>query len=183
MSISTELIVYACPTGELAARLQEYFEASARICGANAAHEFPPHCTLTGFFRDQHSAVGLYVAALRNALEQSASSDGRVSMRIASLQLMESFHFILLSSVGVKPLVRRFVASASSPSRARPLRTKEWLHLSLAYGFPSAHRGPLRTLARERLGSIASVPGSWEVCLYERTRDGSWIRHAAWPLS
>jgi hypothetical protein len=175
--------LYACPAGALAVRLQEYFDASAGICGTNAAHAFPPHCTLTGFFRDQRSSVGLYVKALRTELEQSASSEGRISIRGASLQLMDGFHFILLSSVGIKPLVRRFAASAVSASRDGPLRTKEWLHLSLAYGFPAAHQGSLRAVARQRLGSVASIPARWEVCLYERTRDGRWIRHVAWPLT
>ncbi len=183
MSPSAELILYACPTGELAVRLQEYFDASASTCGANMAHAFPPHCTLTGFFHDQRSAVSRYVAALRNALEQSALADGHVELRAVSLQLMESFHFILLSSVGVKRLVRRFAATAASPTRAEPLRTKEWLHLSLAYGFPTAYQGALRRVACERLGSVDSIPATWEICLYERTRDERWIRHAAWPLS
>lgn len=183
MSDSIELILYACPTGELAVRLQEYFDASASVCGANAAHAFPPHCTLTGFFRDQPSTVGSYVAALRDAWQQSAPGDGRLDLRVASLQLMESFHFLLLSSVGLKPFVRRFVASAASPTRAETLRTKEWLHLSLAYGFPPTQRGALRRIALERLASVDSTRATWEVCLYERRRGGSWTKHAAWPFS
>jgi len=183
MSASIELILYACPTGELAVLLQQYFEASARACGANAAHAFPPHCTLTGFFHDQRRAVSFYAGALQRAVEQATSSQDRIGLRITSLYLMESFHFILLRSDGIKSLVRSFARTAMSPTRTEPLRTKEWLHLSLAYGFSPDHRGTLRRIAREHFGSIGSIPVSWEIVLYERAGSGRWIRHAVWSLS
>ena len=45
-----KLIVYACPVGELAEQLETYFSKSRLACGPNQAHQYMPHCTLTGFF-------------------------------------------------------------------------------------------------------------------------------------
>ena len=48
-----EFIVYACPVGTLAGQLDLFFARSRAECGENAAHAYPPHCTLTGFFHSQ----------------------------------------------------------------------------------------------------------------------------------
>ncbi len=46
MSLS-QFIVYACPQGELAEQIQDFYQESLDLCGFNAAHNYMPHCTLT----------------------------------------------------------------------------------------------------------------------------------------
>ena len=45
-----ELILYATPVGPLADALDRLYR-HLRVAGPTTAQEYPPHCTLTGFFR------------------------------------------------------------------------------------------------------------------------------------
>jgi ubiquitin-associated SH3 domain-containing protein len=46
----------------------------------------------------------------------------------------------------LKALMMDFAARVDSPTRTDALRLKDWLHLSLAYGFSPASAVPLETL-------------------------------------
>src|SRR5262245_6223063 len=91
-----EYIVYACPRGELAAQLARYFAASRELVGTNAAHQYMPHCTLTGFFHDDPAAIGIYCAALEAALHRARPQPPPAALRILEMQLHENFHGLLL---------------------------------------------------------------------------------------
>jgi alpha-D-ribose 1-methylphosphonate 5-triphosphate diphosphatase len=52
-----ELILYATPTRPLADQCNTFFEAAADL-GPTSAQLYPPHCTLTGFFRRTHALRG-----------------------------------------------------------------------------------------------------------------------------
>ena len=72
----TDLIVYAHPTGELAAQLEQYFETSRDLFGANAAHKYPVHCSLTGFFHDEAASIPIYIDALSSTLGECLAHSG-----------------------------------------------------------------------------------------------------------
>jgi ubiquitin-associated SH3 domain-containing protein len=176
----SELIVYACPTGALASLLDGYFTRSRELCGPNAAHSYPPHCTLTGFFHDDSEALPTYVAALAAALEEVRSARPAPPVTITDLALHEQFHGLLLESPWLKGLTANFADRAASPTRRDSLRLKDWLHLSLAYEFPPARGPELARLAVELVDLHAPV--GWELRLYQRHPDKSWTCHASWPL-
>ncbi|SRR5258706_15812318 len=77
-----------------------------------------------------------------------------------------------LLSIKLQALSADFAHSTHSPTRRDALRPKDWLHLSLAYGFPPERHGPLARLARELVD--ISAPVQWESCFYERHEDGAW---------
>ncbi|MBE9078227.1 hypothetical protein IQ241_13150 [Romeria aff. gracilis LEGE 07310] len=190
----SELILYACPTGELAAQLEDYFRHSRRRCGPNAAHAYMPHCTLTGFFQAESQAIPRYVQALEKAtaqvLEQRSEAayslrdsnpsvmasaraerlQGRVA--IQSLQFHPLWHGLELASDWLCQLAARF--ARYSPS-APALRLKDWLHLSLAYDFDPAQAPELEQLARAKIDIQAEV--RWELRLYERNENRTWHCH------
>lgn len=58
--------------------------------------------------------------------------------------------------------------------------SKEWLHLSFAYGFPPAQNEALQQLAREIIDPHAPV--QWELRFYERPADQRWTCHGRWGL-
>jgi hypothetical protein len=175
-----EYIVYACPRGELAAQLASYFAASRKLVGANAAHQYMPHCTLTGFFHDDPAAVEIYCAALEAALYRARPHQPRAALNILKLELQEQFHGLLLDGPWLKALIADFARSIRSPTRRDTLRLKDWLHLSLAYAFPPAQHEPLAELARELVD--AQAPVAWELGFYEREVRGAWTCHSCWPL-
>jgi hypothetical protein len=174
------IIVYACPLGPLAAQLDRYFAAARDACGPNTAHEYMPHVTLTGFFQDAPEALPSYAAALEAARERAAATRPEEPLEVTGMALNVEFHGLLLEGAWLKRLVADFAASAGSPPRREAIRLKEWLHLSLAYGFPPEQHGRLAELARALVDPRS--PAAWELRLYQSHGDGRWTCHAAWPL-
>ncbi len=58
--------------------------------------------------------------------------------------------------------------------------SKDWLHLSFAYGFPPAQHEALQQLVRETIDPHAPV--QWELRFYERPADQRWTCHGRWGL-
>ncbi len=174
------LIVYACPAGALAAQLERYFAASLARFGPNSAHAYMPHVTLTGFFDDAPQSVPVYAAALEAALEAAHPGIPEPPLTITDMLLRDTFHGLTIESPWLRALVADFAARADSPTRASPLRLKDWLHLSLAYGFAPEQGDGLAALARALVDAAAQV--TWELRLYERLPDGGWVCHRSWPL-
>ena len=130
-STSAELILYACPMGPLAEQIGTYFERSQLQFGANRAHAYMPHCTLTGFFHDQASAIPQYVQATQQALNDHPTGP----VTIDTLRLKPDWHGLELTSPWLEQVAATFAAQTDLPTRLDAIRLKTWLHLSLAYGF------------------------------------------------
>lgn len=172
-------IVYACPVGELADQLDRYFQQSLAVCGANAAHRYMPHCTLTGFFHDEEMAIPLYVQALDRALRQALPCPTPV-ITIQQLTFRSDWHGLELQSDWLKSLMANFATLAVSPTRQDALRLKDWLHLSLAYEFQTEQSDGLMRLAQDAITLQAAV--RWELRFYQRHADQRWTCHQSWPF-
>lgn len=174
-----ELILYACPEGELALRLQAYYKESCADCGPNAAHRYPPHITLTGFFHDTAESIPVYSLALRQALSM-AKKKVHCTVRIERMIFEPNFHGLVIESPWLKHMTASFAAMAQSPTRAAAVRLKDWLHLSLAYDFGAGQATHLKHLAIEMIDLSAQV--DWEVRLYERHGVDQWRVLVGWPV-
>lgn len=175
-----ELILYACPMGELARQLDAFLDASRAQCGPNTAHRYMPHCTLTGFFHDELSAVPAYLAALDEALAQSLPVWSGDAIKISGMRLLDGFYFLAVESAWLQQFTAGFVARAISSTRRDAVRLKDQLHVSLAYGFEPVHGSRLAQLAREMVH--ASAPVGWELRFYERHPGDRWTLHKSWAL-
>lgn len=175
-----ELIVYACPTGELAQQISTYQIRSKREIGPNSAHAYMPHCTLTGFFHDQTEAIPIYIQALEKCFQEMRSSQPQPVFQIPQILFRLDFHGLILESEWIKQMIRNFAQQVESPTRSDDLRLKDWLHLSLAYGFPEDQHESLVQLAAEIVDVHAPV--GWDLCLYERHEDSTWTCHRSWTL-
>jgi hypothetical protein len=176
-----KFIVYACPVGELATQLDTYFEKSRLMCGPNTAHEYMPHCTLTGFFEDVSSAIPKYTQSLERSLKRFKRSQPHPPLAIQGLAFRPDWQGLELTSDWLRKLILDFVCTATSPTRKTPLRPKDWLHLSLAYGFMPDQADALQTLALKWVNPQSAVV--WELRFYQRNPDGSWICHQALSLA
>lgn len=174
---TAKLIVYACPSGSLAEQIAAFYAVSRERFGANSAHAYPPHITLTGFFHDDHTAVEAYTAALGAAC--AAQPQGVIT--ISELLLSAEFHGLLIHSPWLEALTADFAARAHSPTRRDALRVKSNLHLSLAYGFAPEHGPALGELARELVDPAAPV--DWVLRFYEQRPDASWVVHWEWAYA
>jgi ubiquitin-associated SH3 domain-containing protein len=179
-STTCEYIVYACPLGRLARQLATYYVESRAVCGPNAAHQYMPHCSLTGFFHDELASIPAYTLALDAAVCQARPTRPDLVLQFSGLLLSETFHGLLIESPWLKGLATDFAASAPSATRRDDIRLKSWLHLSLAYEFPREQHHHLATLAHDLVEIDAPV--SWELRFYERHLDLSWTCHAYWTL-
>lgn len=177
--MSSQFIIYACPLKDLAAQLDLYFEHSLRLCGRNAAHDYMPHCTLTGFFEDDETAIGTYLEAIAQALNQSLTPPDPV-ITIQKMTFRSDWHGLELQSDWVKQLMQTIAQLAVSPTRQTPLRLKDWLHLSLAYEFSPTHAKELAHLARTYID--VRSPVQWQLRFYQRHADQTWTCHQSWSL-
>ncbi|GAB4120738.1 MAG: hypothetical protein Fur005_32230 [Roseiflexaceae bacterium] len=179
--MTTELIVYACPLGDLQRQLAAYATESLTRYGHNSAHDYMPHVTLTGFFHDTITSIPFYAAALEAALQEAAATRPESPLVVTGLMTTSEFIGLMIESVWVKRLTTNFAMRAEhSPTRSDPIRCKDWLHLSLAYGFPLDSYEGLATLAHDLVDPMAA--GAWELRLYEHQPGNQWLLHAAWPL-
>ncbi|MEL6927153.1 MAG: hypothetical protein AAFO95_00795 [Cyanobacteria bacterium J06600_6] len=176
--MTDKFIVYACPTGELNTQLETFFQRSYTVCGKNKAHNYMPHCTLTGFFADNSSSISYYLEALDLAY-QNARQNLSLDIQIIQPVFNSDWHGLELQAEGVKQLTRRFAQLETSPTRQENIRLKDWLHLSLAYGFESGTQEQLETLARETIDLTADVV--WELRFYQKN-DANWNCLQSWTL-
>ncbi|NET26747.1 hypothetical protein [Okeania sp. SIO1I7] len=175
-----EFIVYACPVGELNNQLEEYFTTTRAECSENAAHKYMPHCTLTGFFHDQLTAVPIYIQALDTALKNARHNSPSPPIVVVNMELKTDFHYLQLKSIWLEKLIANFANLANSTTRTDELRLKNNLHLSLAYKFPSEQQQTLAKIAKKIINSQAEV--LWELRFYERYPNNSWTCHQSWKL-
>ena len=170
-----ELILYACPCGDLLDQLTVYLERTSHQIGRNAAHAYMPHCTLTGFFHDQPAKISHYKQALDDALSGMCKGQREPTITIADMILEPDFHYLKIESEWLKSLVQHFVAHADSPTRINALRPKDWLHLSLAYQFPPEQHAALMAIAQAVVDPCAQV--EWQLRLYQRHPGNNWQLH------
>jgi hypothetical protein len=176
----SRLIVYACPTGDLATQLDAYFAQSRALFGENMAHQYMPHISLTGFFHDEPTTIPRYIHQLDRALAILRQQRPTAAISLTRLNLTDEFHGIEIDSTWLKQLIDAFITFASSPTRRDAIRKKDWLHLSLAYQFPAAQAPKLRSLAQSFVHLDAAV--KWQLRFYEQHPDKLWTCHQTWNL-
>ncbi|MGF1534877.1 MAG: hypothetical protein ACFB4J_00135 [Elainellaceae cyanobacterium] len=170
------LILYACPTGPLAQQLEVYFERSRVRYGPNKAHAYMPHCTLTGFFHDGAVTISAYLRAIDAALNQLEPPPRPVA-RVSAMAFHADWHGLVVEAPWLKRLTAQFAELAPSPPN-EALRLKDWLHVSLAYGFDPAQNNDLRELAQALVDP--ETPAGWELRFYQR--QSAWICQQSWTL-
>jgi ubiquitin-associated SH3 domain-containing protein len=167
-----ELILYATPAGPLAAAVDRYYETVDAALTSTTAQTYPPHCTLTGFFRRDDDGARSAVEEIGRALTDAGPvPDGAVE--VVSLTATDEWVGLELRSPWLRRLTDRIVAAHQTEPGEEALRVKDRLHLSLAYGIDDL--GPHADLAAATVDPASPV--SWEVALWERRGDGSWLRH------
>jgi hypothetical protein len=171
----TEVILYAMPTGALGRACDELYAAATRL-GPTTAQAFPPHCTLTGFFRRPPGEVPRLVDELTRATG-AVSGVAAADVDVSPLRCCREWVGYELRSEALTDLARRFVAVHRADEGDDAVRLKDGLHLSLAYGGVA----DLAPYAEVAAGLPPPEPCAWEVALWERGPDGTWLRHGARP--
>lgn len=171
-----ELIVYATPTGPLADAVDHFVETVNDRLGPTTAQTYPPHCTLTGFFRRTDAVATSTIAEMGQAIAQAGPvPPGEVE--VVALRTTKDWVGLELRSPWLIELTAALAASNRPGPEDDALRLKDWLHLSLAYGVDDldAH-GALATDLID-----PALVADWEVAVWERHGDGSWTRHRPEP--
>ncbi|CAD0226408.1 conserved hypothetical protein [Planktothrix agardhii] len=180
MSLS-QFIVYACPQGELAEQIETFYQESLKLCGSNAAYNYMPHCTLTGFFQDQESQINLYIQAIETAYNTAQLTAIPLKINVTQMTFQATWYGLELQAQGIPLLLIHFSQLVNSATRLEALRLKTWLHLSLAYEFQPQHARQLQDLAQNQINPYAQA--DWELRFYQRHLDQSWTCHQSWQLT
>lgn len=164
----SQLILYACPVGELATQIEQYFQESQKRYGRNSAHAYMPHCTLTGFFEKGKDGdiVEHYAQSLSQVFTEHRALLSANPITIEPLAFHDNWHGLPLQATALKQFVAIFAGQSKTSTYPAALRLKDWLHLSLAYDFDLKHTKGLQALAIEMIDVAASV--DWEMRFYER---------------
>ncbi|MGH1492618.1 MAG: hypothetical protein ACRBK7_25040 [Acidimicrobiales bacterium] len=171
-----ELILYATPTGALADRCERYFERLLSDGLATTAQTYPPHCTLTGFFHRSEDRAAEVTAEFREGLA-AAGPVPSGAVEVVGLVTNDDWVGLEMRSAWLRELTENLAAAQVQHAEEDPLRIKDWLHLSLAYG--TARLGSQAMLAREMIdptAGLADTDMAWEVGLWERLADGGWVQ-------
>jgi ubiquitin-associated SH3 domain-containing protein len=136
---------------------------------------------LTGFFHDNASAAQHYTLALEEILAQMRPPQPDPVMRVTGMFFDSDFHGFTLKSDWLADLTEAFAATTCSETRGEAIRIKEWLHLSLAYGFKPDEHNALKSMAQQRINPQAAV--GWDLRFYQRQDENRWTCHGCWPLS
>lgn len=165
-----ELIIYATPTGQLAAQLQTYWRRAGEL-GPTTAQTFPAHCSMTGFFHRGAKGLDHAIEIVSRTKEQRPLAQGAVMVH--QLVHDENIVFLDLLANELVFLTIDLVAEFKAKGSEEPLRLKRNPHLSLAYG--AGELRPYAELARDTLDISAKT--AWEIGLWERLGE-KWKRHA-----
>lgn len=165
-----ELILYATPTGALADQLDDLF-ARLRRSAPTTAQTYPPHCTLTGFFRRPADAVPRILGELAGAHDDIGAVPAE-PVEVLALHRREDWVGLELRSPWLHQLTAAFVDRHVIGPGDDPLRPKDWLHLSAAYG-----DGDLAAAQPLVADLDPALAAEWEVDLWQRDEDGTWTRH------
>lgn len=170
-----ELILYLTPAGELGEQCHEFFRESGRRFGTTVAHTYPPHVTLTGFFRRSTARRATVVTELHPLLAAAEITSDAVS--VDRLHVTEQWAGLEVTSPWAKMLTADVMQAHVVLGDEDALRPKDWLHLSLAYGLrPGQMLREYVAMAHDIIDPQAPV--SWKAGLWERDRGGAWIELA-----
>jgi ubiquitin-associated SH3 domain-containing protein len=165
------LILYATPEGKLADQCEQFFDLLRASGRSTTAQTYPPHVSLTGFFSRGKDAVERTIGDVDAALVTSTGG----TVVVDELQETDEWVGLAISSDWFTEVAAIFAAQHRLAPGDDPVRLKDWLHLSLAYGdVPSGTSiGECAALARSIISTDA--PTSWSVALWER-RGLDWVR-------
>lgn len=161
-----ELIFYATPTGELADECRGYFDWAA--AEPTTAQTYPPHITLTGFFRRTHRGAERATVDVDRLIDRHGHPPA-ASVTIDEVRIDPKWVGLVISSQWLIDVTADLVGHHALGPGDDALRPKDWLHLSLAYGVDDLSARATRAAAFD-----AERPGGWQLGLYERHFDGTW---------
>lgn len=167
-----ELILYATPEGPLARACAAFFADLVERDRQTTAQTYPPHVTLTGFFRRRSVAVDRVVAEARRVISASPRGEADVS----NVTERPDWVGLEITSEWMLSVAAAFTDLHELEAGDDPLRLKTWLHLSLAYGDVPGGRELAEYADVARRTIDADLRASWSIGLWERA-DVGWIRH------
>lgn len=128
----SQLIVYATPGGGIGEACGRFWNQAQASGIATSAQSYPPHCSLTGFFKSSGELVSDVEALLRAEVE-SLGTDGDHREVVLERRKTESWLGLSIHCSNWARLSQKFADECESLP-IEPVRSKSDLHLSPAYG-------------------------------------------------
>lgn len=167
-----ELILYATPGDELGTACELFFQELASSGRATTAQHYPPHVTLTGFFRRPPSSVERVAAEVSASIAATPAS----AVVVRSLLGRDDWIGLEIESEWFLGVAQAFASRHVVQPGDDPIRLKTWLHLSLAYGDqPQGHKTE-DYLEHAKAAINPDAPATWSIGLWERI-GREWIEH------
>ncbi|CAG8492495.1 1492_t:CDS:1 [Funneliformis caledonium] len=177
-------ILYLEPskTSKFYKSIQNYFDQTLKLYGPNEAHQYPPHCSMTGFFilkDDIQRKLNQIIELIDHFLESHKHeiSNGSIQLK----DIICSPASLLISLQVCQPLHQLVQLISHLDSNIRPKRID---HISLAYCSNSFVECQQKLNNKDRMQSMLDMAreliefdevndgncGSWDIVFYENLK-------------
>jgi hypothetical protein len=169
----TEYILYARARGKLGNELNAYWRAVKKDKDIShaAIRDYPPHCSLTGFFPMTETRED-YIQAVEDAIEQLGNTPRTITIKgLFQGNQKQALDTIKLSSSYLLAVTQDFMSNASVPQKY--LKNAQKYHITLRNHIfkQNVTRKMNKIQSLERKINLFA-PVSWSLFLYERDDDG-----------
>jgi len=110
-----------------------------------------PHCTLTALFEEDPRIIPGDIELLYQLVQRLLPSCSKPTIRVMGMGLQPGWIGLALDSPWARRLARDFVNAANLSVRNKLIRSKDRLHLSLAYGYLRQQQAALAALTHQML--------------------------------
>jgi len=168
---ATDYILYVRARGELGKELRTYWNAVLKDedISHHAIRDYPPHCSLTGFFPKKKSSE-FYIQAVEDAIQQQGAKPRTITIKgLVQGNQNQKLDYIKLSSSFLFAVAQAFLSNASIPDKYLKKPQSFPYHITLR-----KHKF-LRKVAKkmEKIQSLENkidltAQVSWSLFLYEK---------------
>ena len=185
----SEYILYVRARGELGRQLSTYWKAVKEDSSIShsAITDFPPHCSLTGFF-PMDKSKNIYVQAVENALLQLGSMPRTITInRLVQSKATSNLDYIQLTSAYLTAVTKKFMSNASVPQKylKGPEATVKpfTFHITLRdHVFTKDVIKKMKAIQSLERQIQLNAPVVWSLFLYERDDAGHLTMIQDFPL-
>ena len=185
VSFGTDYILYVRPQGQLGNELSTYWKAVKKDSDIShsAITDYPPHCSLTGFFPKTESK-NTYIQAVDNAIKSLGTTPRTITINgLVQGNQNAKLDYIKLSSSYLLAVTRAFMSNASVPSQYLKNPQSFTYHITLRkHVFQKKVAKKMKKIqALERKINLQAHV-SWSLFLYERDAAGNLSVIKEFPL-
>lgn len=182
---ANDYILYVRPRGSLGKEFKTYWDAvkSDSDISHKAITDYPPHCSLTGFF-PANQPEKTYIQAVSDAIKSQGSTPGTITIvGLVQGKQTSRLDYVKLSSSYLLNLTRAFMTNASVPQHYLKDPQSFPYHITLRdHVFKQNVVQKMAKIQKLEKKIDLHAKASWSIFLYERDTKGDLTAIKEFPL-